>query len=195
MNVALDTNLLAYAEGVNGADRKRAALDLIERLPPETTLLPVQALGELFAVLVKEGPPLAVGRARRRPLVGRRVSADRHEQRSARRGLRSRRRSPAAYLGRHHRRRRGERRVPAAAVRGSAKRLHLERRYRRRSIRGHAVSIARRADRVMHLERRVPVEGDYRRFAFASPVGGPPRKPVRRGCGVRDVSTVSSGKL
>jgi predicted nucleic acid-binding protein len=63
MNVALDTNLLAYAEGVNGADRKRAALDLIERLPPETTLLPVQALGELFAVLVR--------RARRSPSAAR----------------------------------------------------------------------------------------------------------------------------
>jgi predicted nucleic acid-binding protein len=61
MNVALDTNVLAYAEGVNGADRKRAALDLIERLAPEMTLLPVQALGELFAVLVRKArrPPSA----------------------------------------------------------------------------------------------------------------------------------------
>jgi predicted nucleic acid-binding protein len=54
MNVALDTNVLAYAEGVNGADRKRAALGLIERLPAETTLLPVQTLGELFYVLVRK---------------------------------------------------------------------------------------------------------------------------------------------
>jgi predicted nucleic acid-binding protein len=54
MNVALDTNVLAYAEGVNGADRKRAALDLIDRLAPETTLLPVQVLGELFGVLVRK---------------------------------------------------------------------------------------------------------------------------------------------
>lgn len=55
MNVALDTNVLAYAEGVHGEERKRAALDLIERLTPETTLLPVQTLGELFAVLVRKG--------------------------------------------------------------------------------------------------------------------------------------------
>jgi predicted nucleic acid-binding protein len=54
MNVALDTNVLAYAEGVNGPLRKRAALDLIERLPPETTLVPVQTLGELFHVLVRK---------------------------------------------------------------------------------------------------------------------------------------------
>lgn len=55
MNVALDTNILAYAEGLNGEGRRREALDLIERLALESTLLPVQALGELFAVLVKKG--------------------------------------------------------------------------------------------------------------------------------------------
>lgn len=62
MNVALDTNILACAEGVNGSDRKRAALDLVERLTPETTLLPVQTLAELFNVLVKKAhraPPAA----------------------------------------------------------------------------------------------------------------------------------------
>lgn len=54
MRVALDTNILAYAEGVNGADRRGAALDLIQRLPQETTVIPVQALGELFNVLVRK---------------------------------------------------------------------------------------------------------------------------------------------
>jgi len=54
MNVALDSNVLAYAEGVNGAASREAALRLIERLPPESTLVPVQALGELFNVLVKK---------------------------------------------------------------------------------------------------------------------------------------------
>ena len=52
--VALDTNVLAYAEDTNGPARKKAALDLLERLPPESTLIPVQALGELFSVLVKK---------------------------------------------------------------------------------------------------------------------------------------------
>jgi predicted nucleic acid-binding protein len=52
MRFALDTNVLAYAEGVNGPEKKRLALDLVERLPPELTGVPVQALGELFRVLV-----------------------------------------------------------------------------------------------------------------------------------------------
>jgi predicted nucleic acid-binding protein len=60
MNVALDTNVLAYAEGVNDAGRRARALQVIERLPPESTLVPVQALGELFNVLVKKA-----GRPRR----------------------------------------------------------------------------------------------------------------------------------
>ncbi|MEJ0050881.1 MAG: PIN domain-containing protein [Methylovirgula sp.] len=54
MKLALDTNILAYAEGVNGADRRSAALDLVRRLPPEAVLIPVQVLGELFNVLVRK---------------------------------------------------------------------------------------------------------------------------------------------
>lgn len=52
MRVALDTNVLAYAEGTNGAEMKEAALRLIHRLPVGSVVLPVQALGELFNVLV-----------------------------------------------------------------------------------------------------------------------------------------------
>jgi predicted nucleic acid-binding protein len=52
--VALDTNILAYAEGVNGADMKRAALEIVEKLPEDAVRLPVQALGELFSVLVRK---------------------------------------------------------------------------------------------------------------------------------------------
>lgn len=54
MNVAVDTNVLAYAEGVNDESRKRAAVELMRRLPPDRTFLPVQALGELFNVLVRK---------------------------------------------------------------------------------------------------------------------------------------------
>jgi predicted nucleic acid-binding protein len=54
VRVALDTNILAYAEGVNGATRKVNALDLIRRLPAGSTLLPVQTLGELFQLLVRK---------------------------------------------------------------------------------------------------------------------------------------------
>ena len=54
VTLALDTNVLAYAEGTNGAALRKAALDLVERLPPESTMIPVQTLGELFAVLVRK---------------------------------------------------------------------------------------------------------------------------------------------
>ncbi len=54
MKLALDTNILAYAEGVNGADRRSVALDLVRRLPPEAVLIPVQVLGELLNVLVRK---------------------------------------------------------------------------------------------------------------------------------------------
>jgi len=54
VRVALDSNILAYAEGVNGAARKVNALDLIQRLPAGSALLPVQTLGELFQLLVRK---------------------------------------------------------------------------------------------------------------------------------------------
>lgn len=54
MRVALDTNILAYAEGVNGPDMQRTALQLIEALPGSAVQLPVQTLGELFSLLVRK---------------------------------------------------------------------------------------------------------------------------------------------
>lgn len=51
MRVAIDTNILAYAEGVGDAARRDATMALLTRLPPEYVLLPVQVLGELFRVL------------------------------------------------------------------------------------------------------------------------------------------------
>jgi len=59
MKIALDTNVLAYAEGANGAVMRDKALELIQRLPPAAIVLPVQTLGELFNVLVRK--------AKRRP--------------------------------------------------------------------------------------------------------------------------------
>jgi predicted nucleic acid-binding protein len=59
MKIALDTNVLAYAEGTNGAAMRDRALELIERLPAGSVVLPVQTLGELFNVLVRK--------AKRRP--------------------------------------------------------------------------------------------------------------------------------
>jgi predicted nucleic acid-binding protein len=52
VKVALDTNVLAYAEGTNGHEMKAKALDLIQRLPAGSVVLPTQVLGELFNVLV-----------------------------------------------------------------------------------------------------------------------------------------------
>ena len=52
--VALDTNILVYAEGLNGQPMKDRALQLLERLPEESTLVPVQALAELLFVLVRK---------------------------------------------------------------------------------------------------------------------------------------------
>lgn len=51
---ALDTNVLVYAEGLNGDARGRRALDVVERLTPDTTFIPAQALGELYHVLVRK---------------------------------------------------------------------------------------------------------------------------------------------
>jgi len=62
MRIALDTNVLAYAAGVNGRERQRAALELLGKLSESETFLPVQALGELFRVLggkAKISPRLA----------------------------------------------------------------------------------------------------------------------------------------
>jgi predicted nucleic acid-binding protein len=64
IRVALDTNILAYAEGLNGDARKQAALDLLLKLPQDLVILPVQTLGELFNVLVrKAGRSPAAARA------------------------------------------------------------------------------------------------------------------------------------
>jgi predicted nucleic acid-binding protein len=54
MKVALDTNILAYAEGVNGVSMQEQALALLENLPSSAVVIPAQSLGELFNVLVRK---------------------------------------------------------------------------------------------------------------------------------------------
>jgi predicted nucleic acid-binding protein len=54
VKLALDTNILVYAEGVNGVALKKTAVDIIRRLSPENTFVPVQVLGELFYVLLRK---------------------------------------------------------------------------------------------------------------------------------------------
>jgi predicted nucleic acid-binding protein len=54
VKVALDTNVLAYAEGINDAVKRDIALDLVRKLPRDAAILPAQVLGELFNVLVRK---------------------------------------------------------------------------------------------------------------------------------------------
>lgn len=54
MKVALDTNVLAYAEGVNGIEKRDIVLELLRNLPQGTAVVPVQVIGELFNVLTRK---------------------------------------------------------------------------------------------------------------------------------------------
>ena len=54
MRIALDTNILVYAEGVNGAERQAAARRIVRGLTEDEVVIPAQALGELFTVLTRK---------------------------------------------------------------------------------------------------------------------------------------------
>lgn len=65
--VGLDSNILAYFAGVERAESDRAKIEqvrtLVDRLPGSVQLIaPVQALGELFVVLLKAGASAAQAR-------------------------------------------------------------------------------------------------------------------------------------
>jgi len=63
--ICLDTNVLAYAEGVDDEPRQKRALQIIETLPQGQLVIPVQVLGELYRVLtMKAKRPAAVARER-----------------------------------------------------------------------------------------------------------------------------------
>ena len=51
MRVALDTNILAYAEGVGSAEKQQQSLEFLEVVDPTLVVLPSQVLGELYRVL------------------------------------------------------------------------------------------------------------------------------------------------
>lgn len=55
MRVALDTNVLAYAQGVNGEAMKKVTLGLVGALPASGVVLPAQVIAELFQVLIRKG--------------------------------------------------------------------------------------------------------------------------------------------
>lgn len=52
MRIALDTNVMAYAEGVGDTQRCKSARNLVARIPGHLVVLPAQTLGELHRVLV-----------------------------------------------------------------------------------------------------------------------------------------------
>lgn len=51
MRITLDTNILAYAEGVGTKTKQEISLGLVQKLDIESVLLPAQTLGELYRVL------------------------------------------------------------------------------------------------------------------------------------------------
>lgn len=65
MKFALDTNVLVYAEGLDGIAYRETAMSTIQRLPQDGIVVPVQVLGELYNVLLRK-----VGRS---PLAARDV--------------------------------------------------------------------------------------------------------------------------
>ncbi len=68
MRLVLDTNILAYVEGVNTTEQQLTAASLIKRIPTQSAVVPAQVIGELFNVLTRK--------ARRPPSVARTVCAD-----------------------------------------------------------------------------------------------------------------------
>ncbi|MGH6871730.1 MAG: PIN domain-containing protein [Rhizomicrobium sp.] len=55
MKVALDTNILVYAEGIDDKSREAIATEVTSILPEDMTFLSAGVLAELFNVLVRRG--------------------------------------------------------------------------------------------------------------------------------------------
>jgi predicted nucleic acid-binding protein len=60
MKIAIDTNVLAYAEGINGTAKQTATLQLLARLPPRSQSIGAQVLAELYRVLVSKAKVPAI---------------------------------------------------------------------------------------------------------------------------------------
>jgi predicted nucleic acid-binding protein len=60
VKLALDTNILVYAEGVNGSELRARAAALIAALPLVSVVIPVQVVGELFRVLTRKASRPAI---------------------------------------------------------------------------------------------------------------------------------------
>ena len=54
MRIALDTNILVYAEGVNGDERRNRITSVLRTYSDDEFVVPVQVLGEFFSVLTRK---------------------------------------------------------------------------------------------------------------------------------------------
>jgi predicted nucleic acid-binding protein len=54
LRLALDTNILVHAEGFDSEVKREATGALLQKLPDGSVCIPVQALGELFNVLIRK---------------------------------------------------------------------------------------------------------------------------------------------
>jgi predicted nucleic acid-binding protein len=55
IRAGVDTNILAYAEGVNGSEMQKITLAFLRQVPAHRCVVPIQVLGELFLLLVRKG--------------------------------------------------------------------------------------------------------------------------------------------
>ncbi len=55
MKVAFDTNVLMYAEGIDTLEKRDIAIGVIAEIPRDNAVIPLQALGESFHVLIRKG--------------------------------------------------------------------------------------------------------------------------------------------
>jgi predicted nucleic acid-binding protein len=55
VKVALDTNILMYAEGIDTVEKRDIAVGVISEIPRLNAVIPLQALGEAFNVLMRKG--------------------------------------------------------------------------------------------------------------------------------------------
>ena len=134
MRVAFDTNILAYAEGVNGSEMKRQALAFVETLPDNVAIIPVQALGELFHLLGAQGAAYTGASTQGHPGLAGRLSLSRDFRGSNAGSSRSGNQSSPGNLGRCRPLCGRRSRMPPPAVGRYAGWFHVEGNYRHQSI-------------------------------------------------------------
>jgi predicted nucleic acid-binding protein len=62
--IAVDTNVLVYAEGIDDRTRQTRARQILSRIPREQIVISIQVIGETFNVLTRRGVPREEARQR-----------------------------------------------------------------------------------------------------------------------------------